>query len=139
MLCLFHRPSGVEVEGVHKVLRGIERGTQKRFLHYYAPRTGKTLVQASLAYWLMRLSTLDLAYQALSSGKVATEKCMRLLGYHRSNSLLVVVESLQLSLMLFKSCKFLLYVFRVARKADIDLIRHPGIFVHMNHQSLICH
>lgn len=45
-----------QVEGVHKVLRAIERGTQKRFLHYYAPRTGKTLVQASLAYWLMRLS-----------------------------------------------------------------------------------
>ena len=67
MLCLFHRPSSVEVEGVHKVLRGIERGTQKRFLHYYAPRTGKTLVQASLAYWLMRLSTLDLAYHYLAA------------------------------------------------------------------------
>jgi len=94
MLSLVHRPSRVEVEGVHKVLRGIERGTQKRFLHYYAPRTGKTLVQASLAYWLMRLSTLDLNGFDISGGKVATGKCLRLIGYRRSNSLLVGSESL---------------------------------------------
>ena len=30
--------------------------TQKRFLHHYAPSAGNTLVQASLPYWLMRLS-----------------------------------------------------------------------------------
>eukprot|EP00438_Fugacium_kawagutii_P029210 Skav229545 [mRNA] locus=scaffold568:240027:259515:+ [translate_table: standard] len=49
-------PSVLHVEGVLKVLQAIQQGTQKRFLHYYAPRTGKTLVQASLAYWLMKLS-----------------------------------------------------------------------------------
>jgi type I site-specific restriction endonuclease len=48
------------VEGVRKVLTAIQHGSQKRFLHYYAPRTGKTFVQASLAYWLMKLSSLDL-------------------------------------------------------------------------------
>ena len=126
MLCLFHRHSHVEVEGVHKVLRAIEHGTQKRFLHYYAPRTGKTLVQASLAYWLMRLSTLDLTFQAA--------KLQQKSAYHLSNSLLVLIDSLQLSLMLFKSCCFLFQasyfrdIFGVASKADIDLIRHPGIF-----------
>ena len=32
-----------------KVLCAIECGLQKCFLHYYAPSTGKTIVQASLA------------------------------------------------------------------------------------------
>eukprot|EP00931_Biecheleriopsis_adriatica_P055484 TRINITY_DN32820_c0_g1_i1.p1 TRINITY_DN32820_c0_g1~~TRINITY_DN32820_c0_g1_i1.p1 ORF type:complete len:891 (-),score=143.12 TRINITY_DN32820_c0_g1_i1:188-2830(-) len=44
-----------QVEGVNKLLRAIQDGHQKRFLHYYAPRTGKTLVQAAIAYWLLRL------------------------------------------------------------------------------------
>ncbi|CAE7208956.1 ANKK1 [Symbiodinium sp. CCMP2592] len=44
-----------KVEGVAKVLRALEAGKQKRFLHYYAPRTGKTFVQAALAFWLMKL------------------------------------------------------------------------------------
>lgn len=43
------------MEGVAKVLRALEKGQQKRFLHYYAPRTGKTFVQAALAFWLMKL------------------------------------------------------------------------------------
>eukprot|EP00439_Symbiodinium_sp_Y106_P037450 s1410_g4.t1 len=40
-------------------------GQQKRFLHYYAPRTGKTFVQAALAFWLMKgISTsADCAYE----------------------------------------------------------------------------
>eukprot|EP00435_Cladocopium_sp_Y103_P062648 s172_g24.t1 len=50
------KPYPHQAEGVRKVLNAIQRGSQKRFLHYYAPRTGKTFVQASLAYWLMKLS-----------------------------------------------------------------------------------
>lgn len=44
-----------QVEGVRKVLQAIQAGDQKRFLHYYAPRTGKTMVQAGIAYWMMQL------------------------------------------------------------------------------------
>ncbi|CAJ1368425.1 unnamed protein product [Effrenium voratum] len=44
-----------QVEGIQRVLKALVAGNQKRFLHYYAPRTGKTFVQAALAYWLLML------------------------------------------------------------------------------------
>ena len=37
------------------VLRAIAGGEDKRYLLYYAPRTGKTYVQATLAYIFLRL------------------------------------------------------------------------------------
>ena len=48
-----------QVEGIQKVLKALVDGRQKRFLHYYAPRTGKTFVQAAMAYWVLKLSFLD--------------------------------------------------------------------------------
>mmetsp|Transcript_62213 Transcript_62213/g.140340 ORF Transcript_62213/g.140340 Transcript_62213/m.140340 type:complete len:952 (+) Transcript_62213:81-2936(+) len=48
-------PYNHQVVGVDAVLRAVEQGNLRRFLLYYAPRTGKTYVQAALAYMFIRL------------------------------------------------------------------------------------
>ncbi len=48
------RPYQHQLEGVISFLNAIKDGRQRRFLHFYAPRTGKTCIQAALSYILLR-------------------------------------------------------------------------------------
>jgi len=54
-------PYAHQVEGVRKVLEALQLGEQNRFLHYYAPRTGKTFIQAALAYFMARIKELKIS------------------------------------------------------------------------------